>query len=65
MTELFPIPLTEQVECVERELKLRISVYARRVEAGKMTVQMADREVERMRAVRDTLCGLRDGTLKP
>lgn len=49
------IPYEDQVEAIERELKLRERVYPRRVEGGQMTQALADREVARMRAVKATL----------
>lgn len=52
------VTIEEQVECVERELGYRERVYARRVEAGKMSQQQATRELERMAAVLETLRGL-------
>jgi hypothetical protein len=60
MTELFPLPLSEQIACVEREIELRRRVYARRVADRKMSRATADREIERMAAVLDTLIWLRD-----
>lgn len=65
MSELFDIPLSEQIECIERELKLRQSVYARRIAQGKMTVALAERETGRMRAVLNTLIRVRDGLRLP
>lgn len=53
-----PVPLTDQIECVLRELGYRERVYARRVAEGKMTQKLADQELERMRAVLGTLQGL-------
>jgi hypothetical protein len=60
MSELFPIPLNEQIACVEREINLRRGVYARRVSAKMMSADMARREIARMEAVRETLIRLRD-----
>lgn len=57
--ELFEVSLCDQIECVERELRMRESVYQRRIDAGKMTQRLADRELGRMRAVLRTLEGLR------
>jgi predicted nucleic acid-binding protein len=58
--ELFPIPLVEQIQCVEREIALRIRVYARRVADRKMTSAQADKQIAAMSAVLDTLLWLRD-----
>lgn len=53
--------LEEQIECVEREIGMREKVYPRWVRAApqKITQAKADQELARMRAVRDTLAGLR------
>jgi len=47
--------LDEQIECVERELKLREGVYQRLVWQRRMSEQVRDRELTRMRAVLETL----------
>ena len=49
------VSLTDQIECVERELRMRRRVYARRVEAGTMTKSLADREIAAMEAVLETV----------
>lgn len=49
------IPLQMQIECVKREIRMRESVYARRVATGKMRQSTADWEVGCMRAVLNTL----------
>lgn len=59
---LFGVSLEEQVECVERELGYRERVYKRRVGEGKMTAQLAERELARMRAVLATLKAPPKGT---
>lgn len=61
MTELFPPTLADQIECVEREVRMRTTVYARRIAQGKMSLELAEREAGRMRAVLDTLLRVRDG----
>lgn len=55
MAELFPISLAEQIECVDRELKMRARVYPLHMAAGKMTEKLAERETTRMQAVLETL----------
>jgi hypothetical protein len=45
----------EQIACVDREIGIRERVYPRWVEKGKLTKQAADMEMERIRAVLDTL----------
>lgn len=52
------VTLEEQLACVEREIGLRLRVYPRWVASGKMRPASADKEIERMQAVRDTLKGL-------
>lgn len=49
------VTLAQQIETVERELRMREQVYPRRIEAGRMTREQADRELLCMRAVLDTL----------
>ena len=61
--DLFPqaeIPLEAQIKCVEREITYRKRVYARRVSMGRMSEVFADQQVALMRAVLETLKGLRD-----
>lgn len=45
------VSMDDQVRAVEREIRFRERVYARRVAAGKMTQRKADDELEAMRAV--------------
>jgi hypothetical protein len=59
MAELFAPNLTDQVACVRREIAMRESVYARRVADGKMRQVTADRELETMRAVLNTLLSIK------
>ena len=49
------IPISEQIACVQREIKMRERVYSRWVENGRMTKKKADAELEAMRAVLDTV----------
>ena len=49
------IPLSEQIEAVEREIRLREAHYPRWVEQKKLIQKTADLELARMKAVRDTL----------
>lgn len=55
------IPIAAQIECVERELKFRRYVYARRVAAGKMTQHKADDEIAAMTAVLASLRTIEEG----
>lgn len=56
--EPMAIPLAAQIECVERELKMRARVYERRVSEGKMSIASANKETESMTAVLATLRAL-------
>lgn len=42
---------TEKLEAVDREVKYRVRVYARRIAEGKMTKETADYQVAVMRAI--------------
>ena len=53
--------LDEQIACVSREIAIRQSVYPKWVQAGKMTRNKMDYELECMRAVMLTLQKLREG----
>lgn len=56
---MFDISLEEQIECVDRELRLREAHYPRWVEQKKLTQKTANEELNRMKAVRQTLVGLK------
>lgn len=58
------IGLSEQIQCVRRELALRQNVYARRIRSGQMNEAGANRELMRMRAVLTTLEGLWDAHIR-
>ena len=63
MADLFagePIPIEEQIACVEREIAMRRRVYPRWTAAGKMKPEAAEREINVMSAVLMTLKGLRE-----
>lgn len=55
MPQFFPPTLQDMIGEVEREVALRIRVYRRRVDDGKMTQEKADRAIEVMSAVSITL----------
>lgn len=55
------VPIDAQVACIERELKFRRRVYARRVVEQKMTKTQADYELEVMGAVLATLQNIEAG----
>lgn len=56
---LFPVSIEEQIRCVEREIGMRVQVYARRVLERRMTQGTADKEIAHMRAVLNTLLNLK------
>lgn len=58
MPELFAPTLTDQIAEVKREITLRQNVYPRWVEAARLTQKRADRQIENMKAVLETLEGL-------
>lgn len=58
--DLFPASIDDQIGCVERELRYRRHVYARRVGAGKLSQKVADRELRLMTAVLGTLQQLKN-----
>jgi len=58
VAELFAPTLREQIECVQRELKMRYRVYPERVSRKLMRREKAEREIEVMQAVHRTLLQL-------
>lgn len=52
---LEPIPISDQIACLEREIRIRERVYPRWVDKGKLTQKAADLELWRMRAAVVTL----------
>lgn len=59
------IAIHDQIKCVEREIALRRSVYARRVSSGSMTQEASDREIATMEAVLDTLRAVKKMAFDP
>lgn len=53
-------PLSEMIEECRREVRMREDVYARRVEAGKMTKQDMTTKIMRMEDIAETLQRLKD-----
>lgn len=53
-----PIPLRQQVACVQREIRMRERVYPRWVQAGRISQAQADAEIAAMKAVEHTLLSL-------
>jgi hypothetical protein len=58
--DLFGVSIEEQIACVEREISMRVHVYARRVLAKQMTQKTADKELAHMRAVLATLKSIKE-----
>jgi hypothetical protein len=50
-----PVPLPEQIMCVQREIAMRERAYPRFVAKGSMKLDRAEREIVVMRAVLETL----------
>ena len=57
-----PVPLKDQIACVEREIGMRRSVFSRRVEDGQMSASKAAEEIRRMEAVLATLQRLEEAS---
>lgn len=49
------VSIAQQIKEAERELHFRLSVYVRRVSAGKMKQDQADRQILVQRAIIETL----------
>lgn len=58
-TQLLAPTLDEQIGCVEREINMRRRVYPQWVHSKRMTKGKADREIETMVEVRNTLMRLK------
>ena len=54
------VPIEKQIACVERELRMRASVYPRWISLGKMSQARADSETADMEGVLKTLRAIRD-----
>lgn len=55
------IPIEDQIKCVKRELTMRGKVYTHQIARGKMRHDEAEREIETMRAVLQTLMDVQAG----
>ena len=65
MSEIIKIDfelLSQMIDCVKREVKMRYAVYPGRVKAGKMTEAEAQKEQRLMYAVQKALQKIYDGT---
>ena len=58
-----PITLTQMIKCVEREIALRKSVYAKRVQAKEMKPEDARHELDCMVAILEALTKLRGAAI--
>lgn len=47
--------LKEMIDCVSREVSFRFAVYPKRIQAGKMTKEQADREIYLMQVIKASL----------
>ena len=54
------ISISQQIDEVDRELKMRADVYPRQVSSGKLRPSIADYQIKRLEAVKATLEWLRD-----
>lgn len=48
-----------QIACVKREIAMRERVYPKWIAAGRMKAEMAEREIDTMRGVLETLEGVK------
>lgn len=53
--------IKEMIDCVGREVSLRFAVYPKRIQAGKMTKEQADREIQLMQMIKGALQKVYDG----
>ena len=53
--------LKEMIDCVSREVSLRFAVYPKRIQAGRMTKEQADREIQLMQMIKNALKKVYDG----
>lgn len=55
MTEInYPL-LKEMIDCVSKEISFRFAVYPKRIQAGKMTKEQADKEIHLMQLIKNSL----------
>lgn len=57
--------LKQMIDCVSREVSMRYAVYPKRVAAGKMTADEAEKEKRLMHGVKKALQKIYDGTAPP
>ena len=47
--------LKEMIDCASREVSFRFAVYPKRIQAGKMTKEQAEKEIHLMQLIRKSL----------
>lgn len=61
MTEInYPL-LKEMIDCISREVSFRFAVYPKRVREGKMEKETADREIQLMQMIKNSLKKVYEG----
>ena len=60
MAELFEPTIQDQIACLDREVRMRRSVYPRFVANGKMSQAKADREIATMECAISTLLKVKE-----
>lgn len=61
MSEInYPL-LKEMIDCVSREISLRFAVYPKRIREGKMEKKTADREIQLMQMIKNSLKKVYEG----
>ena len=53
--------LKEMIDCVSREISFRFAVYPKRIQAGKMTKEQADKEIHLMQMIKNALKKVYEG----
>lgn len=53
--------LKEMIDCVSREISFRFAVYPKRIQAGKMTKEQADKEIHLMQLIKNSLKKIYEG----
>ena len=53
--------IKEMIDCVSREISFRFAVYPKRIQAGKMTKEQADREIQLMQMIKNSLKKVYEG----
>lgn len=61
MSEInYPL-IKEMIDCVSREVSFRFAVYPKRIQAGRMTKEQADREIQLMQIIKNALKKVYEG----